>query len=348
MFVWLGPFRKRAALKQKIPMKKLEYIIIENIVLASGKAVGQMELSYRRFGLPLGEAPVVLVNHALTGNADVGGPDGWWASLVGNGKRIDTLAYTVLSFNIPGNGHDDKPENLVQDYWHYSIRDVAALFWQGLDRLCVDSLFAIIGGSLGGNVAWEMAAQQPKRIYHLIPVAAHWKATDWVVANVLVQDRILNNSDNPVEDARLHAMLLYRTPESLAARFQGKAGDGKFAVEEWLSGHGTKLRNRFRLSSYKLMNHLLKTSDITRGTGDLQAVLSGFNGSVHIVAVNTDYFYTAAESRKTAQALSVFLPDTYYHELHSIHGHDGFLMETGKLSRVLGAVFGLVGKEQDA
>ncbi len=322
-------------------MEKLEFITIEHFVLASGKVLERTELSYRQFGLPLGEAPVVLVNHALTGNAKVSGPGGWWSALIGDGKCIDTQAFTVLAFNIPGNGHDDKPENLVQDYWQYSIRDIAALFWLGLGQLGVKSLFAIIGGSLGGNIAWEMAAQEPKRIYHLIPVAAHWKATDWVVANVLVQDRILNHSDNPVEDARLHAMLLYRTPESLSARFQGKTTGSQFAVEEWLSGHGRKLRDRFRLSSYKLMNHLLKTADITRGSNDLEQALSGFNGSIHIVAVNTDYFYTAAESRKTAHLLSLFLPDIFYHEINSIHGHDGFLVETVALSRKLEGVFGI-------
>ena len=63
-------------------------------------------LSYETFGCPLGSAPIVLVNHALTGNSSVVGEHGWWKDLVGDDKCIDTLQYSIVAFNIPGNGYD--------------------------------------------------------------------------------------------------------------------------------------------------------------------------------------------------------------------------------------------------
>src|SRR5690606_13978881 len=87
-------------------MNDLKYIAISNFTTVSGKTIS-LKLSYQLFGKPLGTAPIVLVNHALTGNSNVSGPDGWWKNIIGTNKVIDTKIYTVLAFNIPGNGYDN-------------------------------------------------------------------------------------------------------------------------------------------------------------------------------------------------------------------------------------------------
>src|SRR5665811_757161 len=126
-------------------------------------------LSYELFGRDLHSAPIVLVNHALTGNSNVTGEDGWWSALIGEGKRIDTDQYTILSFNIPGNGHD---KFIIENYKDFVAGDMARIFLWGLQELKINKLFAIIGGSLGGGIAWEMAAMNPKITEHLVPVAS--------------------------------------------------------------------------------------------------------------------------------------------------------------------------------
>ncbi|HLV41936.1 MAG TPA: hypothetical protein VKY37_06640, partial [Brumimicrobium sp.] len=75
---------------------------INDFVTHSGASYSEIPLSYEVFGKELYTAPIVLVNHALTGNSNVAGEDGWWTDLVGENKVIDTLKYTVLAFNIPG------------------------------------------------------------------------------------------------------------------------------------------------------------------------------------------------------------------------------------------------------
>ena len=87
-----------------------------------------------------------------------------------------------------------------------------------------------------------------------------------MIANTYLQDRILNNSKNPVQDARIHAMTFYRNPKSLNNRFGRSFNQSKgiYNVESWLDNHGTKLNERFNLESYKMMNQLLRSTDFNR------------------------------------------------------------------------------------
>jgi homoserine O-acetyltransferase len=323
---------------KKKKMADLHNIIIAEWKLASGKSLHLVTLSYQVFGPPLGTAPVIVVNHALTGNSKVSGPDGWWADLIGRAKTIDTRHYTVIAFNIPGNGYDGVKENLIHNYKDITVEDVAALFWKGLEELGIYNLYALIGGSLGGGIAWHMAALRPDATAHLIPIATDWKATDWVIANTLVQERILNNSADPLEDARLHAMLLYRTPQSLQQRFNREQLGDTFDIELWLDKHGKKLANRFTLPAYKLMNQLLRSINITHSKSFLAAAKK-ITGAVHLVAVDTDLLFTPDETQITYVSLKAAGVKVSYNEIHSIHGHDAFLIESGQLAKILKPVF---------
>lgn len=315
--------------------------IIQNFILESGLLLLELPLFYETFGQPLGTAPVVLVNHALTGNSTVTGNNGWWNNLIGENKTIDTAIYTLIAFNIPGNGYDGSTENLIENYKAYTVKDIAALFWNGLENIGVENLFAVVGGSLGGGIAWEMAALKPNNIENLIPIASDWKATDWVIANTMIQDAILNNSSQPIHDARLHAMLLYRSPESLNMKFgrQKNEANTQFQIESWLKHHGEKLQNRFQLSAYKLMNHLLKTIDITRNRIDFLSVAGTIQSNIHLVAVDSDYFFIANGDRETYKNLKEVKTNVFYYEIKSIHGHDAFLMEYDQLNSILKPLF---------
>lgn len=315
----------------------LQQLNIPNFITFSGHQQ-DLELSYETFGPALGSAPVVLVNHALTGNSDVAGKNGWWTDLIGPEKCIDTEKYTVLAFNIPGNGYDGF---VIEQYKEFVAGDVARIFLEGLSQLNITKLYAIIGGSLGGGIAWEMAVLNPEITEHLIPVASDWKSTDWLIANCQIQEQILNNSREPVHDARMHAMLCYRTPESFKARFQRSTNEELqvFNVESWLMHHGKKLQDRFQLSAYKLMNQLLRTIDVTRnGEASFDQLQRG-DTKIHIIGVNSDLFFTAEENKETYRRIAQTNSNVTYGEVQSLHGHDAFLMEFEQLENLLTNVF---------
>ena len=317
---------------------KFNQIQIHNFTTESGEHYPIINLSYQVFGPQLNTAPIVLVNHALTGNSQVIGEQGWWNDLIGESKTIDTLKYTVLAFNVPGNGYDGF---LIENYKDFNARDVARLFNQGIKDLQIKQLFAIIGGSVGGGIAWEMAALEPKITQHLIPIATDWKSTDWLIANCFLQEQILANSSKPIEDARIHAMLCYRTPESFSSKFQRTTNEelAVFNIESWLAHHGNKLQKRFQLSAYKMMNQLLKTIDITRGRDSFAKVAAIIEANIHIIGIDSDLFFTANENRATYEELLKHKENVSYQEIVSIHGHDAFLIEYQQLHNLLAPIF---------
>ena len=156
-------------------MRNLQKINLD-YTTKSGKTTS-IELSYQVFGKPLHEAPIVMINHALTGNSNVTGDHGWWSPIVGPNKVIDTNIFTIVAFNIPGNGFDQSSNGLIENYKDFVARDIAEIFAIALEQLKINSLFAVIGGSVGGGLAWELAVLRPNLIEHLIPVAADWKST---------------------------------------------------------------------------------------------------------------------------------------------------------------------------
>ncbi len=320
-------------------MEELQYINIPDYRTKNGKST-HIRLSYQVFGRKLNEAPIVLVNHALTGNSNVSGENGWWTSLIGEDKVIDTNYYSVLSFNIPGNGFDGTSASLIENYKEFTAKDIANIFALGLETLKVESLFAVIGGSVGGGLAWELAVLRPNLIENLIPVASDWKSTDWILANCFIQDNILNNSVRGLEDARMHAMTLYRTPESLSQKFnRTKKEEEIFNIESWLNYHGNALNERFQLSAYKMMNQILKTIDITEGGKEFLDVVSKIKSNIHIITINSDLFFKSDENWQTYVELKSVKGNVTIGEIKSIHGHDAFLIEFNQLNNLLKPIF---------
>ena len=300
-----------------------------------GESIPSLTLTYQVAGPALGTAPIVLVCHALTGNSAVAGPEGWWAKLIGPGQTIDTTRYTILSIDIPGNEYagsapQDDPSLL-------SVMDVARLWLLVLRELHVDHLYALIGPSLGGGIAWQIAALEPTLAEHLFPIATDYKASDWLLAQTEAQRLILDHSDRPIHDARVHAMLTYRTPKSLIGRFEGKTTDsGLPKVLDWLDYHGRTLEGRFSLSAYRVMTFLTSTIHAAESEKELTRIVS----DIHLVAIDSDRLFPYFIARETIERLRGSGKERA--ELHTIvsdHGHDAFLIEYDQLCRIMSPYF---------
>ncbi len=320
----------------------LKYISIVSYTTFAGKLLKDFELSYQIFG---DEQNLyqngVFICHAFTGNSNVCDEGGWWNALVGYNKRIDLNEYTVICFNIPGNGFDGKKENLIIDNDDFSVRDVAQLFGMALEKLCIKRLHSIIGVSLGGGIAWEMAYLYPDLAKYLIPIATDYKASDWIIGHNKVQQQILNNSMNPLHDARMMAMLFYRSPESFKQKFERSIDERQkqFNVESYLIHHGEKLQKRFLKESYQTMTHLLSSMNLEQDRGEIYLIVSKIKSEIVVIGVDTDWFFPAFENKELVDKLSKNGINITYKEIKSVHGHDAFLIENKQLSEILRPIF---------
>ena len=314
---------------------KLNYHKFENFKLSSGENVS-VSLSYQTFGLQLGKGPLVVVNHSLTGDSNISGDNGWWSDLIGSKKMINTDKFCVMCINIPGNIQEKRGFNYGNKW---ILSDVAKLFIQLLKNLGVRKVHSLIGGSIGGGLVWEMGLLDENFFENLIPVAADYKASDWLISNTYFQNLILKNSKNPVFDARLHAMLSYRNPKSINRRFKIKSNDlNERKVIDWLNHHGNKLKEKFSLKSYIHMNHLLSSIGYNYENKFLKLITKN-KSKIHLVGVNSDLLFPNFEIENTYDLLSAIKKNIYYYQIQSDHGHDAFLIEFKQMKSKLNHIF---------
>ena len=314
---------------------KLNYHKFENFKLSSGENVS-VSLSYQTFGLQLGKGPLVVGNHSLTGDSNISGDNGWWSELIGSKKMINTDKFCVMCINIPGNIKEKRGFNYVNKW---ILHDVAKLFVQLLKNLGVRKVHSLIGGSIGGGLVWEMGLLDENFFENLIPVAADYKASDWLISNTYFQNLILKNSKNPIFDARVHAMLSYRNPKSINRRFKIKSNDSnERKVIDWLNHHGNKLKEKFSLKSYIHMNHLLSSIGYNYENKFLKLITKN-KSKIHLVGVNSDLLFPNFEIENTYDLLSAIKKNIYYYQIQSDHGHDAFLIEFKQMKSKLNHIF---------
>ena len=323
--------------KERIKNVALKFHTVKDYETFSGHLYPELKLSYQVFGKAMDSAPVILINHALTGNSDLISPEkGWWKELVGPEKLFDTDKYSIIAFNILGNGYDGY---LIERYKDFIAKDIARLQHQVLTSLGVNKIHAAIGASLGGCLTWELAVLHPGFIDYVIPIAADWKSTDWIIGHNSVQESILLNSKNPLQDARKMAMLFYRSPLSLAKKFDRSTNqDGQRNVSAWLHHHGETLKTRFELKAYLMMNQLLSTVD-SFALSEKKEKLENFKSKVIQISIDSDLFFVPEENTNTQVLLDQLKIENEHHVIKSIHGHDAFLIEHQQIIDCLSPIF---------
>jgi homoserine O-acetyltransferase len=155
--------------------------------LDAGVELSPLQIAYQTYGtLNAARSNAVLICHALTGDQHVAnlhpvtGKPGWWETMVGPGKPIDTDRYFAICPNVVGacmgttgpasiNAKTGRPYGL--EFPVVTVRDIVRAQAMLLDHLGIDSLFAVAGGSMGGMQVLQWAASYPDRVFAALPIA---------------------------------------------------------------------------------------------------------------------------------------------------------------------------------
>ncbi len=340
---------------------------IGELELESGTVIQEVELAYERVGLA--EAPAILVCHALTGSQHAAGDQdmpGYWAEMITPGGFIDSDRFQIISFNVLGgcNGStgplsiDSKTGEPYQAKFPFiTVRDMVRAQHLALEKLGINHLAAVIGGSLGGMQVLEWGVMYPGKMDRLIPLAVTPYLTDYAIAfNNIARLAILHdpnwNNGNYTEEtipesglslARMVGMITYRSGDLFNERFSRKqrAPAGNFhdeiayEIESYLDYQGKKLTKRFDANSYLYLLKAMDTHDIGRGRGGWQKAASRIEAPVTALGYSGDLLFPPGSLEQFIGQLKHIGIEADYTLIDTSFGHDGFLVEFEKWGSII-------------
>ncbi|MFZ4843646.1 homoserine O-acetyltransferase MetX [Mycetocola saprophilus] len=309
----------------------------------------------------------ILIIHAFTGDSHVRGEAGpghytagWWSELVGPGLAIDTDRYHVVVPNILGGCQGSTgPASFAPDgrewgerFPYLTVRDQVRAQALLADHLGIDRWNAVIGGSMGGMHAIEWGVTHPERVARLAVLAAPAAiSADQIGSNLTqlqaitmdpgwAQGRYYDADDGEgphagLALARRIAMLSYRAPDELNARFDriwqssiSPLGDGgRFALESYLDFHGNKFTRRFDANSYLTLLQAMNSHDVGRDRGGVEAALARVTAPTLVLGIDSDRLFPVETQHRIAAGVPRALDGDTATVINSIYGHDGFLIE---------------------
>lgn len=317
--------------------------------LEGGGTLSDVRVEVRSWGRHRRHAS--LVCHALTGNADA---DQWWGALFGPSGVLDPANSFVISMNVLGGCNGTTGPTTIDpahgvpygaDFPRVTIRDMVRLQQAVLERMGVDRLDLVIGGSMGGMQVLEWIAMYPEFVSNAVAIAVGAEQSAWAIGlsdtqrhAITTDRRFLAGRYEPTEPpadglatARMIAMASYRSPSGFAGRFGRREIDGTFEVQSYLRHQGTKLVERFDANTYLTLIDAMDSHDLGRGRGPAEAILGRLTTRTLVVGISTDVLYPVAEVRQVAASL----PNSRFAVLDSPHGHDAFLIDTDRLVTVV-------------
>ncbi|MGD0644753.1 MAG: homoserine O-acetyltransferase [Candidatus Bathyarchaeia archaeon] len=336
------------------------------LILESGEKLGPITLAYETYGeLNPQKSNAILVLHALSGDAHAAGNDGWWESLIGPDKGLDTNKYFVICSNVIGgcrgstgpsstNPKTFKPYGT--DFPLISVGDMVNAQKRLIDHLGIERLLSVIGGSMGGMQALQWMVSYPEKIRSAIPIATTMKHTPQQIAfNEVGRQAIMADPDwknghyyglkvpsKGLAVARMIGHITYMSDTSMAEKFGRRIREDKepfkfgaeFEVESYLRYRGDNFVKRFDANSYLYITKAIDYFNIQNGK-NVGSIFAGLKAKVLVIAFKSDWLYPAYQSQDIVKACKLAGVDTTYCEINSTYGHDAFLLETEQETQLI-------------
>ncbi len=355
--------------------------------LQCGASVRAYDLAYETYGtLNADRSNAVLVCHALNASHHVAGvyagqdkSEGWWDTMIGPGKPVDTNRFFVIGVNNlgscfgstgPMHVNPDTGRVYGADFPVVTVEDWVDAQARLLDVLGIRTLAAVMGGSLGGMQALSWTLRYPERVRHAAVIASAPNLNAENIAfNEVARRAIVTDPDfhgghfyaqgvvpkRGLRIARMIGHITYLSDDVMNAKFGrelrravGEVADGyryttqdiEFQIESYLRHQGDKFSEYFDANTYLLITRALDYFDPARAHGgELARALATATAKFLLVSFTTDWRFSSARSREMVKALLDNGRHVSYAEIDAPHGHDAFLLDDPRYLSVVRAWF---------
>lgn len=355
------------------------------LLLDCGEKLAPIDVEYEIYGqMNEKKDNVILLLHALSGDAHAAGWDekaeeigrtwridrpGWWDSMIGPDKALDTNKYCIICSNVLGGCYGTTGPASINpktgkayglDFPIVTVGDWVRLQERLISHLGIERLYAVVGGSLGGQQALEWSLAYPERVERAIILASSARLSAQGLAfNVVARNSILNdknfNKGNyydgefPAQGlaiARMLGHITYLSETSMREKFGRRYRENgsrpgfhlgvDFEVESYLQYQGQSFVARFDANSYLYITRAMDYYDAADwGDGDLEKACSRAQAKFLLVSFSSDWLYTPEQMKELAFALYINRKSVTYVDIPSTYGHDAFLLEVDKLTPII-------------
>src|SRR3989440_8367559 len=346
------------------------------LALDCGVDLKPFQIAYQTYGqLNAAKSNAILVFHALTGDQHVAniqpvpGKPGWWETMVGPGRPLDTDSYFIICPNViggcmgstgPASTNPATGKAWGLDFPMITIPDMVRAQAMLLDRLGIDTLFCVLGGSMGGMQVLQWATAFPQRVYAALPVATSTRHSAQNIAfhevgrQAVMADpewrggRYFSEGTNPhrgLAVARMGAHITYLSDAALHRKFGRKfqnrdnptfSFDADFQVESYLRHQGISFVERFDANSYLYLTRAMDYFDLAADYGGVLA--NAFKDTPTrfcVISFTSDWLFPTSDSRAIVHALNAGGARVSFAEIVSDKGHDAFLLEEPELFAIV-------------
>ncbi|MBU1076909.1 MAG: homoserine O-acetyltransferase [Spirochaetes bacterium] len=346
--------------------------------LENHKFLPKVEVTFERYGTVSDKGDnIILICHALTGDAHAAGihsrkdkKPGWWDSMVGPGKGIDTNKFHVICSNVlggckgttgPSSANPKTGKPYGTQFPEITIGDMVEVQKLLMEELGIKKLYGVIGGSAGGAQVLEWCFRYPDMVENAVCIAsseslsAQALSFDIVARNIIMADPLWNKGnyynkkrpDKGLSLARMIGHITYLSKESMDKKFGRERRDDiekslfttDFQIESYLNYQGKSFIERFDANSFLYITKALDAFSLTEREKRPQEVYRKLKSRLLIISVSSDWLYPAEQSKELAENLLRAGKEVTYCNLSVPYGHDSFLIKNNDLTKMISSFF---------
>jgi len=356
--------------------------VADSFEMKRGGQLSDLHIAYETWGeLNKDQSNVIVIFTGLSANSHVTSSQnnqtpGWWETMVGDGKAIDTSKYYVICINTLGscfgstspvsiNKKTSQPYRLT--FPELTVEDMANASGLLLKKIGIDKIHLLIGPSLGGMKALAFSILHNTVVDNMILISTATQALPFAIAlrslqrEVIRKDPLWSNGFysyekpplNGVRIARKIGMTSYRSANEWVQRFgRKKSVENKinqntfgientsfeFEIESYLEHQAVKFQNIFDANCYLYLSRAMDWFDVANlGKSSLDAFSKINVNKALVLGVDTDVLFPSQQQKEIAENLSLSNVKVEYKELSCIQGHDSFLVDTGSFAKEINA-----------